>query len=102
LARNDEKNFSSSPARLGCPWCRFHDAGLGQGCGDLLHAIDEFDRRCRRQHEAARRIGRPVIWVLGLTSSKRVTPNSIRSVWPSNISPVMESANVSDMSALSR
>jgi len=31
-------------------------AGLDEGRSDLLHAVDEFDGRSRRQHNAARRI----------------------------------------------
>jgi hypothetical protein len=31
-------------------------APLGEGGSDLLHAVDEFDRGSRRQHDAARRI----------------------------------------------
>jgi hypothetical protein len=38
---------------------------------------------------------RPVIGDSGLTSSRRVTPNSRRSVWPSNTEPMIESTKIS-------
>src|ERR1700729_1739781 len=42
--------------RLGGARRRPHNAGLSQRRRDLLHAIDQFDGRRRRQHQAAGRI----------------------------------------------